>query len=232
MENNSNAEQTEQRKRPFTHSFCCGCARIWRTTHRQGISLLYNRLYLPNPHPRVASQFLLPTRSSASESTIAVMAAYSSTTGSAIKNNKTIQTEEEQQHALQMGWGVLFTFTTKKHLPVMLGAILTAAVSAATLPVFSIIYGLIFNSYADYGAGNTDGDELLRDVTRYCLILTGVATANWIMNSTSFFFMLIFGELQAKSARTRVFDVLVRKDITWFDLRESGIAAFLPTIQS
>jgi ATP-binding cassette subfamily B (MDR/TAP) protein 1 len=160
------------------------------------------------------------------------MAADSSTTGSATKHNKTIQTEEEQQYASQMGWGVLFTFTTRKHLPVMLGAILTAAVSAATLPVFSIIYGLIFNSYADYGAGNIDGDELLRDVTRYCLILTGVATANWIMNSTSFFLMLIFGELQAKSARTRVFDVLIRKDITWFDLRESGIAAFLPTIQS
>jgi ATP-binding cassette subfamily B (MDR/TAP) protein 1 len=160
------------------------------------------------------------------------MAANSSTNGSVVKDDTTIQAEEEQQYASQMDWGVLFTFTTKKHLPIMLGAILTAAVSAATLPVFSIIYGLIFGSYADYGAGNINGDELLRDVSRYCLILTGVATANWIMNSTSFFFMLVFGELQAKSARTRVFDVLIRKDITWFDLRESGIAAFLPTIQS
>lgn len=160
------------------------------------------------------------------------MAATPPTDESANKESVTIQAEEEQQYAAQMGWKVLFTFTTKKHLPVMLGAVLTAAVSAATLPVFSIIYGLIFSSYADYGTGNITGDELLRDVTRSCLILTGVATANWIMNSSSFFFMLIFGELQAKSARTRVFDVLIHKDMTWFDLRESGIAAFLSTIQS
>jgi ATP-binding cassette subfamily B (MDR/TAP) protein 1 len=129
------------------------------------------------------------------------MATDPSNGGLATKETTTMKAEQEQQYASQMGWKVLFTFTTKKHLPVMLGAILTAAVSAATLPVFSIIYGLIFSSYADYGAGNISGDELLRDVTRNCLILTGVATANWVMNSASFFFMLIFGELQAKSER-------------------------------
>jgi ATP-binding cassette subfamily B (MDR/TAP) protein 1 len=148
------------------------------------------------------------------------------------EGNKSDQTEEESECASKMGWKVLFIFTTRKHLPVLASAILTAAIGAATLPVFSVLYGLIFSSYAEYGAGSTNGDELLRDVTRSCLILTGVATVNWVTNSAFFFFMLIFGELQAKSARTRIFDVLIRKDMAWFDLRDSGIAAFLPTIQT
>jgi ATP-binding cassette subfamily B (MDR/TAP) protein 1 len=46
-----------------------------------------------------------------------------------------------------------------------------------------------------------------------------------------FFFFLTFGELQARSARTRVFETLIKKDIGWFDTRETGVAAFLPRIQ-
>jgi ATP-binding cassette subfamily B (MDR/TAP) protein 1 len=93
------------------------------------------------------------------------------------------------------------------------------------------MYGRVFGAYSDYGAGKTNGDELLSEITRLCVIMTGIAAASWVLNSVFFFLFLLFGELQAKSARTRIFDVLIRKDITWYDMRESGIAAFLPTIQ-
>ncbi|KAJ4364338.1 ATP-dependent permease [Ascochyta clinopodiicola] len=141
------------------------------------------------------------------------------------------QADEEQQYASQMGWKALFAFTTNSHIAVLISALASAVVAAATLPVFSIIYGLVFGAYSDYGAGKVNGDELLNEVTRLCLIMTGIAAASWALNSIFFFLFLLFGELQAKSARTRIFDVLIRKDITWFDMRESGIAAFLPTIQ-
>ncbi|KZM19619.1 ABC-type xenobiotic transporter [Ascochyta rabiei] len=144
---------------------------------------------------------------------------------------KPTQADEEQQYALQVGWKALFAFTTNSHLAVLMSALASAAIAAATLPVFSIIYGLVFGAYSDYGAGKANGDELLSEVTRLCLIMTGIAAASWIFNSIFFFLFLLFGELQAKSARTRIFDVLIRKDMTWFDMRESGIAAFLPTIQ-
>ncbi|KAF2625903.1 multidrug resistance protein-like protein 2 [Macroventuria anomochaeta] len=143
----------------------------------------------------------------------------------------TTQADEEQKFASQVGWRALFGFTTTSHITVLISALASAAAAAATLPVFSMIYGRIFSAYSDYGAGNLDGDELLSEVTRLCLIMTGVAAASWVLNSVFFCFFLLFGELQAKSARTRIFDVLVRKDMAWFDLRESGIAAFLPTIQ-
>lgn len=141
------------------------------------------------------------------------------------------QANEEQEYASHVGWKALFGFTTSSHVAVLISALASAAVAAATLPVFSIIYGLVFGVYSDYGAGKVDGMQLLDEVTRLCLIMTGIATASWVLNSIFFFLFLLFGELQAKSARTRIFDALIRKDMTWFDMRESGIAAFLPTIQ-
>lgn len=143
----------------------------------------------------------------------------------------TTQADDEQEYASQVGWKALFGFTTTSHVVVLIGALASAAAAAATLPIFSVMYGRIFGAYSDYGAGRSDGDELLSEITRLCVIMTGVAAASWVLNSIFFFFFLLFGELQAKSARTRIFNVLIRKDMAWYDLRESGIAAFLPAIQ-
>jgi ATP-binding cassette subfamily B (MDR/TAP) protein 1 len=141
------------------------------------------------------------------------------------------QDSEEQEYILKAGWKTLFGFTTKQHLPVLCGALLGAFFAALTMPILAIIYGLIFQEYTNYGLGTADSSTLMSNVTKYCVILTGVATLNWIANSLYFFFFLTFGELQARSARTRVFETLIKKDIGWFDTRETGVAAFLPRIQ-
>lgn len=159
------------------------------------------------------------------------MATTSESEQSEKKEKSTTQADEEQEYASRVGWTALFGFTTTSHIAVLISAFASAAAAAATLPIFSIIYGLIFGAYSDYGGEEINGDELLSEVNGLCLIMTGIAAANWILNSIFFFLFLLFGELQAKSARTRVFDVLIRKDMAWFDMRESGIAAFLPTIQ-
>lgn len=139
--------------------------------------------------------------------------------------------DKEQEYVLKASWKVLFCFTTKKHLPILLAALLSAVIAAATLPVFAIVYGLIFRDYTDFGSGKIEGSTLRSSVTRYCLILTGIASLNWLANSFYFFLFLTFGELQAQGARNRIFDVLIQKDMAWFDTRETGVAAFLPTLQ-
>ncbi|KAH4274315.1 hypothetical protein HBI04_004950 [Parastagonospora nodorum] len=144
---------------------------------------------------------------------------------------KSQQAVEEHEYMVKVGWKALFGFTTKKHLPILSGALFSAFIAAATLPVFAIIYGLIFRDYTDYGAGKLDSSGLRRSVTNYCLILTGIASLNWMANSFYFFFFLTFGELQARSARNKIFNALIQKDMAWYDTRETGIAAFLPAIQ-
>jgi ATP-binding cassette subfamily B (MDR/TAP) protein 1 len=153
----------------------------------------------------------------------------SDTTGKKEKLN--VQTNEEKQYVLQAGWKALFGFTTKKHLPLLSAAILSASIAAAILPVLAIIYGLIFREYTNYGTGKIDSSALRSGVTRYCLILTGLVSLNWIANSLYFFFFLTFGELQARTARNRIFDALLKKNMAWYDTRETGIAAFLSAIQ-
>ncbi|KAF2856895.1 multidrug resistance protein-like protein 2 [Plenodomus tracheiphilus IPT5] len=138
---------------------------------------------------------------------------------------------EEFDYVLKVGWKALFSFTTRKHVPVLLGAMLGAFIAALTMPIFAIVYGLIFGKYTEYGAGKISGSEMMSSVTKYCIIITGLATLNWIANSFYFFFFLTFGELQARSARTRIFEALIEKDMAWYDTREAGVAAFLPVIQ-
>jgi ATP-binding cassette subfamily B (MDR/TAP) protein 1 len=159
------------------------------------------------------------------------MAPPTASNGSSEKENVSPQAKEEHQYLAHAGWRALFGFTTRRHLPVLSCGLLSAIIAAASIPVFAIIYGLIFRDYTSYGAGNIDSSALRSKVARYCLILTGVASLNWMANSFYFFFFLTFGELQARSARNKIFDALLRKDMAWYDTRETGIAAFLPGIQ-
>lgn len=138
---------------------------------------------------------------------------------------------DQKAHALQESWTALFGFTTSKHLPVLAGGLFGAIVAALTLPVFAIVYGFIFREYTDYGAGKIDSATLVDRITKNCIILCAVVTVNWTSNSIYYFFGLSFGELQARSARNRIFDALMKKDMTWYDTRDTGIAAFLPVVQ-
>lgn len=141
------------------------------------------------------------------------------------------QANQEQQYLRKVGWRALFGFSTRKHLPILSLGLFAATLAAVSIPAFAVIYGRIFREYTNYGTGKIESDAFLRSVTTYCLVLIGAASLSWIANSFYFFFFLTFGELQARSARNKIFDTLIRKDMTWFDTRETGIAAFLPGIQ-
>jgi ATP-binding cassette subfamily B (MDR/TAP) protein 1 len=142
-------------------------------------------------------------------------------------------TQDEQNNLIrQVGWKALLSFTTWKHVPVLCLALFCASVAALTLPAFAIVYGLVFRQFASFGSGQMTGPELLRNASKYCTYLTALAAINWFANSIYFASYLTFGELQASSARNRIYTALLRKDMAWYDTRQSGITALLPSIQS
>lgn len=63
----------------------------------------------------------------------------------------------------------------------------------------------------------------------YLLILASIA---WLFSSIDLAVWIAFGELQAKSARDRLFYGLLRKEIAWYDMRKDGIGAMLPRLQA
>ncbi|KAF2703921.1 P-loop containing nucleoside triphosphate hydrolase protein [Pleomassaria siparia CBS 279.74] len=144
---------------------------------------------------------------------------------------KTDQNEHDE-YVLQVGWKAIFSFTTKKHIPLLVAAVFFATISALTLPSFAVLYGLIFREFASFESGQITSDDLLRNATKCCLYLTGIAAINCVSNSFYFVTYLTFGELQARSARNRIYNGLLRKDMAWYDTRESGITAFLSSLQS
>jgi ATP-binding cassette, subfamily B (MDR/TAP), member 1 len=129
------------------------------------------------------------------------------------------------------GWKTLFAFTTRKHIPVFCGALAFACIAAMTLPAMSVIFGLLFRNMADFQARKEPAPVFLHRASTYCIYLTSLCAVNWASNSIYFAFFLAFSELQAHSARERVFNSLLRKPVRWFDTREGGMAAFLSAIQ-
>ncbi|KAF2814612.1 P-loop containing nucleoside triphosphate hydrolase protein [Mytilinidion resinicola] len=138
----------------------------------------------------------------------------------------------ELEHIRKAGWKALFSFTTRKHLGILASATISAMVFGLVLPAASVLLGLIVNQYTNFGARRISGDELLRNVSKYCIYLTVLGATSWVTNIFSQTLWLTFGEMQARSARDRMFKNLLSKDIEWYDMRRNGIGAFLPRVQT
>ncbi|KAI9762777.1 MAG: hypothetical protein M4579_000129 [Chaenotheca gracillima] len=140
-----------------------------------------------------------------------------------------VDEETDIQHA---PWRSLFNFTTKKHAVPLTLAITLSIISGIIVPTMSIFLGKIFNSFTDFGGGVLTGDELLSKVSLYGAALVAVGGAGWVCNGSYFTFWLIFGELQAKSVRDKLFDDMMEKDMEWYDVRKIGIGALIPRLQA
>lgn len=139
--------------------------------------------------------------------------------------------QNERNYIRQAGWKALFSFTSKKHLGALSGAIFFAVIAGLIVPGQSLLFGLIFNQFANYGSDRISGPTLLANVSKYCVYMTALGAGSWFSHALCFMFWLVFGELQAKSARDRIFNNLLSKDIIWYDIKRNGVGAFLPRIQ-
>jgi ATP-binding cassette subfamily B (MDR/TAP) protein 1 len=139
---------------------------------------------------------------------------------------------EEQTLADNMGWKALFSFTTRKHLPILAFAVFASTLAALTLPALAVLYGLLFREFGAVATDDKSNAQFLKQVSTYCIYLTAIGGISWLGNSLHFAAFVTFGEMQARSARGRIFGALLKKDMTWYDTRDTGMAAFLPVMQT
>lgn len=159
------------------------------------------------------------------------MATSSVTTSSTEPDKRTPEDEAEYDYIRNTGWKALFTFTKRKHIPVLVAALFAALVSALTNPAIAIMFGFVFKMFTDFGAGNLTAPEFLHGVSKYCAYLTGFGFASWAASSFFCALFMSFGDLQAHSAREVIFNALLKKDMAWYDTRDSGTAALLGSAQ-
>jgi ATP-binding cassette, subfamily B (MDR/TAP), member 1 len=126
----------------------------------------------------------------------------------------------------------IFAFTSEKHLAVLIPALLLMTIAGAIKPAITIFLGRILDELARFGAGSTKGDELLKNVSIWCIALTGLGIATMLVNGGFFSLWLVFGEMQARSVRDKAFLSMLEKEMEWYDLRADDIGSLLVRIQT
>ncbi len=129
-------------------------------------------------------------------------------------------------------WKSLFNFSSRHHAPILIIALFLSAAAGITGPALAIFFGKIFDSFSAYGSGAADGAMLTRKVSDNAIALCVLGCTVWVLKGGYFGLWMVFGELQAKNARDRLFQNLLEKDLEWYEMRTSGVGALLPRLQT
>ena len=129
-------------------------------------------------------------------------------------------------------WTSLFAFTAKTHAPTLSIALFLTLAAGAVTPAYALFLGKVFDAFTQFGAGSLTSSQLLGKISTACSGLIGLGLGSWLLHGTCFMAWVVFGELQARIVRERLFAELLKKELAWFDLREDGIGALLPRLQT
>ena len=131
--------------------------------------------------------------------------------------------DEETSWAKHASWRSLFNFASRMDVIPFLLALIFSIAAGIVAPALAIFLGSIFDLFTKLGADEISGSDLLDKVSGYAIILAGLGTASGIIHACYFMLWLVFGELQAKHVRERLFDGMLEKDMAWYDMRTDGI---------
>ena len=140
--------------------------------------------------------------------------------------------DEEENLAKHASWRSLFNFTSKKDTIPFLLALLFSVAAGIIAPALAILLGNIFDLFTNFGAGEISGSDLLKKVSTYAVILAGLGTASGLLHASYFMLWLMFGELQAKHVRERLFAGMLEKDMGWYDMRADGVDTLISRLQT
>lgn len=156
-----------------------------------------------------------------------------------------IQEEDSQQGSYELrpidrpetteakpSWKSLFAFTSKAHLIFSVFSVSSPVLFGVLKPVSSIFFGKIFSVLAKLGSGTLGPKDALHQISLWCIGLTALGIAAWISGFALLSSWIIFGEVQAKCVRNKMFTALLDKDQEWYDMREDGIGSLLVRIQT
>ncbi|KAI5201345.1 putative ABC transporter [Aureobasidium subglaciale] len=125
-------------------------------------------------------------------------------------------------------WKALFFFTTKSHLTCLIIGLVAALAAGGITPAQSYLLGKAFNAFTS----SSSPSAVLNSVTNYTIYLLALGVGSWLVHFIFFSVWLAFGELQANSARERLFLSMLNKDVEWYDMRKNGIGAMVPRLQA
>lgn len=140
--------------------------------------------------------------------------------------------DEENNLAMTAGWRSLFNVTSKTDTLPLLFALILSMASGIVAPVLAIFLGKIFDLFTSFGACEISGPDLVKTVSTNAIVLAGLGTASGLLHAGYFMLWLVFGELQAKHVRERLFHGMLEKEMGWYDMRTDGIDTLISRFQT
>ncbi|KAJ4418058.1 ATP-dependent permease [Gnomoniopsis sp. IMI 355080] len=128
-------------------------------------------------------------------------------------------------------WRHIFSFTERRHTGTLVLAIVAAACAAGVKVSNAVFLGQFLDIDTSLGNGTMSPETASAKVAFVCIIFTALGAASWIFNWAFMTAWIIFGELNAKNVREKLFTNLLYKDMAWFDSQEKGVSSALSTIQ-
>lgn len=111
-------------------------------------------------------------------------------------------------------------------------AILAAFAVGAFKTSLAVAFGQFFQHAVDFSIGSLSPRDALTQVEGLCILLCGLGAGHWAANTAFLSSWVIFGELQARSAREHIFESLLDKDIAWYDGQSDGTSSLLVRIET
>ncbi|OXV11503.1 hypothetical protein Egran_00736 [Elaphomyces granulatus] len=99
------------------------------------------------------------------------------------------------------------------------------------MPAFAILLGMLFDTFTNFGSTTISSLQLTEETAKDCKALLGLGIGSLILNGMYLALWVIFGELQAKNIRSRLFSELLDRDLEWFDMQRGGIGALISRLQ-
>ncbi|CCF41210.1 multidrug resistance protein [Colletotrichum higginsianum] len=124
-------------------------------------------------------------------------------------------------------WKRLFAFSKLHHLPTLVAGIFATCMCADLRTAFAVVIGQMFQIISNYGSEVSGSSDTITQASQLsitiCCLGAGILVGNAVVLSS----WVVFGELQAKSARTSVFSRLLAHEMSWYDMRTDGIPGLL-----
>ncbi|KAI5254017.1 putative ABC transporter [Aureobasidium subglaciale] len=136
--------------------------------------------------------------------------------------------KQKEENVPAAPWKALFFFTARSHLTCLIIGLVAALAAGGITPAQSYLLGKAFNAFTS----SSSPSAVLRSVTNYTIYLLALGVGSWLVHFIFFSAWLAFGELQANSARERLFLGMINKDVEWYDMRKNGIGAMIPRLQA
>ena len=140
--------------------------------------------------------------------------------------------EEDNNVAKSASWRSLFKFTSKTDILLLLSALILSIAAGIVTPALAIFLGKIFDLFTNFGAGEINGSDLVNEVSTNAIVLVVLGAASGLLHTGYFVLWLVFGELQAKNIRERLFNGMLEKDMSWYDMRTDGIETLISRLQT